>query len=70
VEVDITWSRGKAVEVRLRPEVDGERAIRPPKGQAVAGIMSAGSAVKFDNAGDSVVRVTLARGREYVVTFR
>jgi alpha-L-fucosidase 2 len=69
VTVDIRWSGGKAVEVRLRPDVDAERAIRPPKGQAVAGIISAGSAVKFDNAGDGVVRVTLARGREYVVTF-
>jgi alpha-L-fucosidase 2 len=70
VTVDIRWSGGKAVEVRLRPDVDGARAIRPPKGQAVAGMSSAGSAVKFEHAGDGVVRVTLARGREYVVTFQ
>ena len=70
VTVDITWSGGKATDVRLRPEVDGERAIRPPKGQGIAGIAWAGSAVKFVSAEDGVARVQLTRGREYVVTFR
>ena len=69
VTVDITWSAGKAVEVRLRPDVDRERVIRPPKGQGIARITSAGSAVKVVSAGDGVVRVQLSRGREYVVAF-
>jgi alpha-L-fucosidase 2 len=70
VTVDIKWSGGKAVEVTLRPDVDGERRIRPPKGQAVAGIVSSGAAVKFASGDDATVRVALTAGREYVVTFR
>ena len=70
VGVDIRWSAGKAVEVRLRPDVDGERAIRPPKGQGVASITSSGAVVKFMSGADGVVRTPLARGREYVVAFR
>ncbi len=38
VGVDIKWSGGKADEVKLRPGVDGERMIRPPKGQRIAGM--------------------------------
>jgi alpha-L-fucosidase 2 len=70
VTVDIKWSGGKATEVRLRPDVDGERRIRPPKGQEIGEITSAGTAIRFANADDGVVRVSLARGREYVVAFR
>ena len=70
VEVDIRWSGGKAVEVRLRPEVDGERVIRAPKGQTIAGITSKGIAIKLTAAADGVVKAQLLRGREYVVVFR
>jgi alpha-L-fucosidase 2 len=70
VTVDITWSVGKATAVRLRPDVDGERVIRSPKGQTIARITAAGSDVKFVSAGDGAVRVQLRRGREYVAAFR
>jgi hypothetical protein len=70
VTVDIKWSGGKATEVRLRPDVDGERVIRPPKGQGIAGITSAGAAIAPTSAPDEVVRARLVRGQEYVVRFK
>ena len=70
VTVDIRWSGGKAVEVRLRPDVDAERAIRPPKGQAIAGMTSSGATIAATSAPDGIVRAQLARGREYVVSFK
>jgi alpha-L-fucosidase 2 len=70
VTVDIKWSGGKATEVRLRPDVDGERVIRPPKGQGIATISSGGAESKFFPGADGTVRARLTRGREYVVTFR
>ena len=68
-DVDIKWSGGRATEVRLRPDVNGERVIRPPKGQRIAGIVSHGAAIKIAAAGDGLVRASLLRGEEYTVRF-
>ena len=70
VAVDITWQGGKAIEARLRPDVDGEQVIRPPKGQAVAGMTSGGAAIALTSAPEGVVRVRLKAGQEYSVKFR
>ena len=70
VTVDIKWSGGKATEVRLRPDVDGERAIRAPKGQAVAEITFGQERIATMPIGDGAVRARLVRGREYAVAFK
>jgi alpha-L-fucosidase 2 len=70
VEVDLAWSGGRATEVRLRPQITGEHTIRAPKGQAVAAIVSDGSAATVRPGSDATVRVALNAGREYVVRFK
>jgi alpha-L-fucosidase 2 len=69
VEVALRWENGRAVEGRLRPDLDGDHVLRPPKDQSIAGITSAGTAVKASTSPDGTVRAVLAAGREYVVTF-
>jgi len=69
IGVDIRWDRGRATEVRLRPEVDGEQVIRPPKGQRVASITSTGTPIPFVSTAKGSVRATLPPGKEYVLKF-
>jgi alpha-L-fucosidase 2 len=69
VGVDIRWDEGKATEVRLRPDADGEQVIRPPKGQRVATISLQGTPLQAKSSGDGTVRATLRAGNEYLVRF-
>ena len=60
----LTWGArlsGKATRVVLHPRVDGEQAIRPPKGQRIAGLPP---------PADGVVKVMLRRGRDLVLDLR
>jgi alpha-L-fucosidase 2 len=66
--VDLRWQNGHAVEARLRPDVDGEHVIRPPRGQRVAAISSGDTAIAPPPDAE-VVRATLTARRDYVVTF-
>ena len=61
VAVDISWKDGKATRVVLHPRVDGEQAIRPPKGQRIAGLPP---------LADGIVKVMLRRGRDLVFDLR
>jgi alpha-L-fucosidase 2 len=70
VEVDLTWQQGRATSARLRPDLDGEHTIRPPKGQTIATVTSNDSVVRIVANDDGTVRVRLARGREYLVALR
>ena len=69
IGVDIRWDGGKATEVRLRPDVDAEPVIRPPKGQRIVGVSFAGRSVGISTNRDGTVRVQLGAGNEYEVTF-
>jgi alpha-L-fucosidase 2 len=69
VGVDLRWERGQAVEVRLRPDVDGEQVIRPPRGQRVASVTLRGTRAQLTEQPDGTVRAALSAGREYVVSF-
>ena len=69
IEVDVTWKAGRATDVRLRPDIDGVRVLRPPNGQRIASIKSGPAAVTLTAAADGTVRAALSRGREYVVAF-
>jgi hypothetical protein len=68
VEVDATWKDGKAVSAALRPAVAGEFKLRPPQGQRIASIHSAGRTIKASESnGDWSVR--LEARKEYKITF-
>jgi alpha-L-fucosidase 2 len=69
VGVDLHWENGIATRALLRPSIDGTPVIRPPRGQRIAGVTSAGRAVAVSSRSDGASSLTLAAGREYVVTF-
>src|SRR5262249_26621280 len=69
VGVDIRWAPGRATEARLRPDVDGEQVIRPPKGQQVTTITVRGTPIPVQANGDGTVRASLRGGNEYLVGF-
>jgi alpha-L-fucosidase 2 len=70
IGVDITWSAGKATLVVLRPSVGGVRKIRPPRGQQIAEISEQGRKTQITTDSEGQVRVKLAAGKEYQVTFK
>ena len=61
VDVDITWTRGKATRVVLHPRVDGEYRVRAPKDQRIVGEV---------RAADGSVTLRLHAGHDRVLTFR
>ena len=69
IGVDIRWDERKAVEVRLRPDVDREHVIRPPKGQRVGSVSLRGRPIEATTNSDGTVRVRLVAGNEYQITF-
>jgi alpha-L-fucosidase 2 len=70
VEVDLTWTNGKATSARLLAKVGGERKLRSPRGQDIVSVSESGKNVKFVSAGDGVVGVTINPGEEYRIGFR
>ena len=68
VEVDAAWKDGRAISGALRPGVAGEFKIRPPHGQRIASIQSAGKTVPATEA-DGVWKVRLVPHREYKIAF-
>jgi alpha-L-fucosidase 2 len=69
VGVDLRWEGGHAVDVRLRPDVDGERVLRPPRGQRVASVTVDGSRLPLQTQADGTVLLALRARNEYVVSF-
>ncbi len=68
----VHWYRAPAAnwnEVHLRPDVDGVQVIRPPRGQQVAAIVTAGNPTIITAGADRTVRARLLAHHEYVVTF-
>jgi alpha-L-fucosidase 2 len=68
LEVDAAWKAGRAVDGALRPAVAGEFKLRPPHGQRIARIQSAGRTVKTTESG-GLWQVRLQPRQEYVITF-
>jgi alpha-L-fucosidase 2 len=69
LELDLTWSSGKAMLATLRPTVDGTHRLRAPKGQHVTSIRSGGSDVAFREERGAAV-VSLQAGGIYELRFR
>jgi alpha-L-fucosidase 2 len=68
VEVDASWKSGRAVSGTLRPGVAGEFKLRPPHGQRIARIQSAGHTIPATESG-GVWLVRLKAHREYEIVF-
>jgi alpha-L-fucosidase 2 len=69
VGVDLRWEGGRAVDVRLRPDINGEQIIRPPRGQRIAAVSLRGTPVPLSANADGTVRLALTARSEYVVAF-
>jgi len=70
IEIDLSWKAGKAISAFLRPTVNGEHNIRPPRGQQIASVTENGKIMKLSSASDGVVKLNLTAGRRYQVGFR
>ena len=68
VEVDAAWKAGRAVSATLRPGTAGELELRPPHGQRIDRIQSAGRTVSSTEL-DGVWRARFEPHHEYTVTF-
>jgi alpha-L-fucosidase 2 len=69
VEVDVSWSGGKATGAALRPSIGETHRLRPPRGQQIEAIATGGKRIPYRADGDVAV-VALAAGKTYEVTFR
>jgi alpha-L-fucosidase 2 len=68
VEVDLEWAGGRATAAHLHPTVAGPVRLRPPAGQRISAVRSAGKAAALRQE-DGVAVATLEAGRTYDVTF-
>jgi len=68
VEVDASWKNDRAVSGALRPRVAGEFRLRPPHGQRIARIQSAGRTIPATESGGAWL-VRLEAHREYAIAF-
>ena len=59
---------GRATDAVLRPAIAGEFQVRPPHGQRIARIQSAGQTVKATESG-GVWQVRLEPHKQYTITF-
>ncbi|HXW06794.1 MAG TPA: glycoside hydrolase family 95 protein [Vicinamibacterales bacterium] len=55
VEVDVSWSNGRATSATLRATVPGDIRLRPPAGQLVAAVRASGNDIPFRRDQESAV---------------
>jgi alpha-L-fucosidase 2 len=68
VEVDVAWKDGRATSAVLRPGSAGEFKLRPPHGQRIARIQSAGRTIPCTES-DGVWNMRLEPRHEYTIAF-
>jgi alpha-L-fucosidase 2 len=68
VDVDVAWKDGRATSAALRPGVAGEFKLRPPDGQRIARIQSAGRAIPCAES-EGVWTVRMEPRNEYMIEF-
>jgi alpha-L-fucosidase 2 len=69
IEVDLTWSGGKATECIVRPEIAGDLRLRSPKGQTIASISPTPPGASLAPQPDGSVLVALEAGHPYRIRF-
>ena len=67
-EVDIAWKDGRATSATIKATIDRALSVRPPAGQKVAGIVSAGKDVSVKTGPDGAVAIDARAGRTYELT--
>jgi alpha-L-fucosidase 2 len=70
VEVDLSWVAGKATLVVLRPNVEGEQKLRPPRGQQISMVTENGKKLPVRALGDGSITLKLEAGKQYRISFR
>jgi alpha-L-fucosidase 2 len=70
VEVDLSWTAGKATVAVLRPRVGGLHNLRPPRGQSIALVNENGRRLPFSTTPEGLVRLKTAAGKEYRISFK
>ena len=68
VEVDLTWQDGKAITATLKPKVDGNFGLTPPRNQRISGFAVNRRPVRLRGNG-ALTNITLTAGREYLLSF-
>jgi Glycosyl hydrolase family 65, N-terminal domain len=70
VGVDLAWAAGKATRAVLHPRLDGVFRVRPPEDKRVAAITAGAKATPMTELADGSIKVQLAGGRDYILSFR
>jgi len=70
IEVDLNWTAGKATLAVLRPDVDGEHKLRPPRGQRISGVLENGKSLLFSSGERGSVKLKLTAGKQYRILCR
>jgi alpha-L-fucosidase 2 len=69
VEVDLTWSNGRATSGTLRTTASALIRLRPPREQRIAAVMVDGTAISVRQAADDVVEVHASAGATLNLAF-
>ena len=69
VGVDLNWSAGRATLAVLRPAVNGQHRLRPPRGQRIAQVTLRGKKLPVSADAQGLMNLKLMAGKEYQVTF-
>jgi alpha-L-fucosidase 2 len=70
VGIDLNWATGKATLAILRPGVNGERKLRPPRGQQISAVSENGKSLNFSVSSGGLTQLKMAAGKEYRINFR
>ena len=70
IQVDLSWSAGRATIAVLTPEVDVEQTLRIPRGQKIMTLTENGKDLPLTTLGDGLIRLKMRAGKEYRLLFR
>jgi len=70
VEVDLSWRAGKATLALLRPDVDGEHKLRPPRGRQISIVTEDGKRLPVRALGNGSIALKVTAGKHYRISFK
>ena len=69
IRVDLNWAAGRATLAVLRPDIDGEQTLRPPRGQRVTAVSENGKDLTVSAFDDGLIRLKMKAAKEYRIHF-
>ena len=69
IEVDLSWTAGKARLAVLRADVSGEHKLRPPRGQRVFMVTENGKRLPVTASQDGAINLRVRARKLYRITF-